>query len=38
MCKVYDFRGTSVTYKAMCSVIHRRLVHVVEEKQLVAEE
>ena len=38
---VDDFRGislTSVAYKAMCSVVHRRLVHMVEEKQLVAEE
>ena len=35
------FRGilpTSVAYKAMCSMVHRRLVHMVEEKQLVAEE
>ena len=41
MCKVNDFRGislTSVVYKAMCSVVHRRLVHMVDEKQLVAEE
>ena len=41
VCKVDDFRGislTSVAYKAMCSVVHRRLVHMVEEKQLVAEE
>ena len=41
MCKVDDFRGislTSVAYKAMCSAVHRRLVHMVEEKQLVAEE
>ena len=41
VCKVDDFRGislTSVVYKAMCSVLHRRLVHMVEEKQLVAEE
>ena len=38
MCKVDDFHGislTSVAYKAMCSIIHRRLVHMVEEKQLV---
>ena len=41
VCKVDDFCGislTSVAYKAMCSVVHRRLVHMVEEKQLVAEE
>ena len=41
MCKVDDFHGISLTfvalYKAMCSVIHTRLVHMVEEKQLVAE-
>ena len=40
MCKVDDFHGISlilVAYKAMCSVIHKRLVHIVEEKQLVAE-
>ena len=39
MCKVDDFRGvslTSVAYK--CSVVHQRLVHMVEEKQLLAEE
>ena len=39
VCKVDDFCGislTSVAYKAMCSMVHRRLVHVVEEKQLVA--
>ena len=38
---VDDFRGislTSVAYKAMCSVVHRRLVHMVGKKQLVAEE
>ena len=41
VCKVDDCRGislASVAYKAMCSVVHRRLVHMVEEKQLVAEE
>ena len=41
MCKVVYFCGISLTlvaYKAMCSVVHRRLVHMVEEKQLVAEE
>ena len=41
MCKVDDFQGISLTlvaYKAMCSVVHRRLVHMVKEKQLVAEE
>ena len=41
VCKVDDFHGislTSVAYKAMCSMVHRRLVHMVEEKQLVAEE
>ena len=26
---------TLVAYKAICSVVHRRLVHMVEEKQLV---
>ena len=38
VCKVDDFRGislTSIAYKAMCSIVHRRLVHMVEEKQLV---
>ena len=41
VCKTDDYRGislTSVAYKAMCSVVHRRLLHMVEEKQLVAEE
>ena len=41
MCNVDDFCGislTSVEYKAMCSVVHRRLVLMVKEKQLVAEE
>ena len=41
MLEVDDFRGISLTpvaYKAMCSVVHRRLVHMVEEKQQVAEE
>ena len=41
MCKTDDYRGislASVAYKAMCSVVHRRLLHMVEEKQLVAEE
>ena len=36
-----DFWGmslTSVAYKTMCSVVHRRLVHMVEERQLVAVE
>ena len=40
MCKVDDFRRMSLTlvaYKAMCSMVHRRLVHMVEEKQLLAE-
>ena len=41
MCKVDDFRRispASVVYKTMYSMVHRRLVHMVEEKQLVAEE
>ena len=41
MCKVDDFHGislTSVAYKAMCRVVHRRLVDMMAEKQLVAEE
>ena len=41
MCKVEDSRRISLTpvaYKAMCSMVHRRLVRMVEEKQLVAEE
>ena len=41
VCKVDDFCGISLTlvvYKAMCNVVHRRLLHVVEEKQLVADE
>ena len=40
MCNVDDFHGISLTlvaYKAMCSMVRRRLVHMVEEKQLVAE-
>ena len=40
MCNVDDFRGialTLVVYEAMCSMVHRRLVHMVEEKQLMAE-
>ena len=41
VCMVDDFRRislTSVAYKPMCSVVHSRLLHMVEEKQLVAEE
>ena len=41
MCKTDDYWGislTSVAYKAMCSVVHRRRLYIVEEKQLVAEE
>ena len=41
MCKIDDLRRislASVVYKTMCSMVHRRLVHMVEEKQLVAEE
>ena len=41
VCKVDDFRRislASVVYKTVCSMVHRRLVHMVEEKQLVAEE
>ena len=39
--KTEDFRGISllpVAYKAMCSIAQYRLVHVVEERKLVAEE
>ena len=41
VCKTDDYRGislTSVAYKAMWSVVYRRLLHMVDEKQLVAEE
>ena len=41
MCKTDDYRGISLTlvaYKAMCCVVHRRLLDMVEEKQLMAEE
>ena len=41
VCKTDEFRGISlvpVVYKAMCSVIQGRLRHVVEERNLVAEE
>ncbi len=41
VCKTDNYWGislTSVAYKAMCSVVHRRLLHMVEEKQLVVEE
>ena len=41
VCKTEDFRGISllpVAYKAMCSIAQNRLVHVVEERKLVAEE
>ena len=41
VCQTEDFRGISllpVAYKAMCSIAHNRLVHVVEERKLVAEE
>ena len=41
VCKTDEFRGISlvpVAYKAMCSVIQGRLRHVVEERNLVAEE
>ena len=41
MCKMDECRGISlvpVACKAMCSIIHARLAHVVEEKNLVAEE
>jgi len=40
VCKTDDYRGislTSVAYKAMCSVVHRRLLHMVEEKQLIGD-
>ena len=41
VCKADEFRGislVSVAYKAMCSIIHGRLEHMVGEKNLVAEE
>ena len=41
VCKTEDFRGISllsVAYKAMCSIAQNRLVQVVEERKLVAEE
>ena len=41
MCRTEDFRRislTSVAYRAMYSIVHSRLVHMVEVKQLVAEE
>ena len=41
VCKTDEFRGISlvpVAYKVMCSVIQGRLRHVVEERNLVAEE
>ena len=41
VCKVYEFCGISLTlvvYKVVSNVVHRRLLHVVEEKQLVADE
>ena len=40
-CRVDEFRGISlvaVPYKALCSIVHKRMVEVVEEKGLVAEE
>ena len=40
VCRTDGFCGislTSVTYKAMYSIVHSRLVHMVEVKQLVAE-
>ena len=40
MCRTEDFHAislTSVAYKAMYSIVHSRLVHMVEVKQLVAE-
>ena len=39
VCKT-DFRGISllpIAYMAMCSIAQNRLVHVVEERKLVAE-
>ena len=41
VCRTEDFRGisfTSLAYRAMYSIVHSRLVHMVEVKQLVAEE
>ena len=40
-CAEQDFREiclTSVAYRAMYSIVHNRLVHMVKVKQLVAEE
>ena len=40
-CRTEEFCGislVSVVYKAMCLVIQERLVNVVEERQLLAEE
>lgn len=40
-CRIDEFRGialVSVAYKAMCMIVQERLVKMVEEKQLLAEE
>ncbi len=41
VCRTEDFRGislVSVAYKTMCSIVQQRLVQVVEQRQLLAEE
>ena len=41
VCRTEDFRGiflVSVAYKTMCSIVQQRMVQVVEERQLLAEE
>ena len=40
-CRVHAFRGISlvtVPYKALCSIVQKRMMEVVEERGLVAEE
>ena len=41
VCRMEDFRGiplVSVAYKTMYSIVQQRLVQVVEQRQLLAEE
>ena len=41
VCRTDEFQGNSlvsVVYKAMCVIVQERLVKVVEERQLLAEE
>ena len=41
VCRTEDFRGillASVAFKTMCSIVQQRLVQVVEQRQLLAEE